>query len=247
MQQSLLRALSLRKIKPLGSDRDISVDVRLITATNAELRRLIAEGKFREDLYYRLKVITIQTPALRHHRQNVPVLAMHFLQEGERMAGKTGLVLSRGALRALVSYSWPGNIRELKHLIITAAVMAEGNVIQAEQLGIDAVSEDSAFSGETSFFPADPESSAAAEENSECETAAGMMEMELNRRQMLAWEYAGRNGSITSKELMDILDGSISKRTASYDIQDLVNRGLLTKVGRGPATRYVRTVQKRSA
>ena len=64
-----------------------------------------------------------------------------------------------------------------------------------------------------------------------------MMEMELNRRQMLAWEYAGRNGSITSKELMDILDGSISKRTASYDIQDLVNRGLLTKVGRGPATR----------
>ena len=153
MQQSLLRALSLRKIKPLGSDRDISVDVRLITATNAELRRLIAEGKFREDLYYRLKVITIQTPALRHHRQNVPVLAMHFLQEGERMAGKTGLVLSRGALRALVSYSWPGNIRELKHLIITAAVMAEGNVIQAEQLGIDAVSEDSAFSGETSFFP----------------------------------------------------------------------------------------------
>ena len=72
-------------------------------------------------------------------------------------------------------------------------------------------------------------------------------EMELNRRQMLAWEYAGRNGSITSKELMDILGGSISKRTASYDIQDLVNRGLLTKVGRGPATRYVRTVQKRSA
>ncbi|MDO4768725.1 MAG: sigma 54-interacting transcriptional regulator, partial [Pseudomonadota bacterium] len=247
VQQSLLRALSLRKIKPLGSDRDISVDVRLITATNAELRRLIAEGKFREDLYYRLKVITIQTPALRHHRQNVPVLAMHFLQEGERMAGKTGLVLSRGALRVLVSYSWPGNIRELKHLIITAAVMAEDNVIQAEQLGIDTVSEDSAFSGETSFFPADPESPAVAEKNSESETDAGMMEMELNRRQMLAWEYAGRNGSITSKELMDILGGSISKRTASYDIQDLVNRGLLTKVGRGPATRYVRTVQKRSA
>lgn len=247
VQQSLLRALSLRKIKPLGSDRDISVDVRLITATNADLRRLIAEGKFREDLYYRLKVITIQTPALRHHRQNVPVLAMHFLQEGERMAGKTGLVLSRGALRALVSYSWPGNIRELKHLIITAAVMAEDNVIQAEQLGIDTVSEDSAFSGETSFFPADPESPTVAEKNSESETDAGMMEMELNRRQMLAWEYAGRNGSITSKELMDILDGSISKRTASYDIQDLVNRGLLMKVGRGPATRYVRTVQKRSA
>ena len=129
VQQSLLRALSLRKIKPLGSDRDISVDVRLITATNADLRRLIAEGKFWEDLYYRLKVITIQTPVLRHHRQNVPVLAMHFLQEGERMAGKTGLVLSRGALRTLVSYSWPGNIRELKHLIITAAVMAEDNII----------------------------------------------------------------------------------------------------------------------
>ena len=131
VQQALLRALSLRKIKPLGSDKDIDVNVRLITATNVDLKKLIGTGKFREDLYYRLKVITIQTPPLRDQRQNIPALAMYFLKEGERMAGRSGLALSRGALKVLVSHSWPGNIRELKHLIITAAVMAEGNVIQA--------------------------------------------------------------------------------------------------------------------
>lgn len=246
VQQALLRALSMRKIKPLGSDKDIDVNVRLITATNVDLKSLIGSGKFREDLYYRLKVITIQTPPLRDQRQNIPALALYYLKEGERMAGRTGLALSRGALKTLVSYSWPGNIRELKHLIITAAVMAEGNVIQAEQLGlsIDACTESHALAeGQSALFPVHESPGTEHPEKRQ----AGVLRFEpslpedLNQRQVLTCEYVRRHGSIASKDLIGLMDGSISKRTASYDIQDLVNRGLLVKIGRGPSTRYVRS------
>jgi len=244
VQQALLRALSLRKIKPLGSDKDIDVNVRLITATNVDLKSLISSGKFREDLYYRLKVITIQTPPLRDQRQNIPALAMYFLKEGERMAGRTGLALSRGALKTLVSYSWPGNIRELKHLVITAAVMAEGNVIQTEQLGLNigANTGNQAFAeGQSALFPVQESTVADLPETRQngVRRFEPPLPVDLNQRQILACEYVREHGSITSKDLIE-LDGKISKRTASYDIQDLVNRGLLVKIGRGPSTRYVR-------
>ena len=244
VQQALLRALSLRKIKPLGSDQDVDVNVRMLTATNVDLKALIREGKFREDLYYRLKVITITTPPLREQRQNIPLLAMHFLKEGEHMAGRSGLALSRGALKALVSYDWPGNIRELKHVIITAAVMSEGRVIQSEQLGINgkARNEDDAPSESVDSFALENG------ENSENQLPARNdkakndrgLPLDLNSRQVIACEYVREHGSISSKDLIELLEGSISKRTASYDIQDLVNRSLLVKIGRGPSTRYVR-------
>jgi len=244
VQQALLRALSLRKIKPLGSDKDIDVNVRLISATNVDLKRMIGEGKFREDLYYRLKVVTIQTPPLRDQRQNIPALAMYFLKEGERMAGRSGLALSRGALKTLVSHSWPGNIRELKHLIITAAVMAEGNVIQAEQLGINVNADGMGPVFEQGQSPLFPVQEAVAGDHPETrDNGGGRVEAglpdDLNRRQVMACNYVREHGSITGKELVDLLGGNISKRTAGYDIQDLVNRGMLVKKGRGPSTRYV--------
>ncbi|UTF50844.1 sigma 54-interacting transcriptional regulator [Desulfomicrobium sp. ZS1] len=244
VQQALLRALSLRKIKPLGSDQDVDVNVRLITATNVDLKALIGAGKFREDLYYRLKVITITTPSLREQRQNIPLLAMHFLKEGEHMAGRTGLALSRGALKALISYDWPGNIRELKHVIITAAVMSEGRVIQSEQLGINgkARNEDEGQDESADSFAREngegfENSMPAKYDNAQND---GGLPLDLNSRQVIACEYVRAHGSISSKDLLGLLDGGISKRTASYDLQDLVNRGLLTRVGQGPATRYVR-------
>lgn len=245
VQQALLRALSLRKIRPLGSDKDVDVDVRLITATNADLRGLMASGTFREDLYYRLKVVTIQTPALRDHRQNIPPLALHFLQEGEHMAGKTGLRLSRGAMEKLVAYSWPGNIRELKHCIITAAVMSESKVIQAEHLGIEAPAGAYSEAGHGlersqkpngaggSFFPNEMTRT---DRTAQAPTAEGDG---LTPRQTLAYEHAVRHGGITSKHLLGLLGREVSKRTANYDLQRLVELGLLVKVGRGPATRYL--------
>lgn len=244
VQQALLRALSLRKIKPLGSDQDVDVNVRLLTATNVDLKALIGAGKFREDLYYRLKVITITTPPLREQRQNIPLLAMHFLKEGERMAGRSDLALSRGALKALVSYDWPGNIRELKHVVITAAVMSEGRVIQAEQLGINghARNEDVSFNeSPAAFAQKEAETlSGPVPARSDASKNDGALPPDLNPRQVAACEYVHAHGSISSKDLLGLVDGGISKRTASYDLQDLVDRGVLIRVGRGPATRYMR-------
>ena len=246
----MLRALSLRKIKPLGSDQDVDVNVRLITATNVDLKDLIAEGKFREDLYYRLKVISITTPPLREQRQNIPLLAVHFLKEGEHMAGRSDLALSRGALKALVSYDWPGNIRELKHVIITAAVMSEGRVIQSEQLGINGHvrnEDDDYIESVDSFVPenGDGVDAPVSARNTQSRNDGGMP-LDLNSRQVLVCEYVREHGSISSKDLLRLLEGGISKRTVSYDLQDLVGRGLLTRVGRGPATRYVRPSTTRS-
>jgi transcriptional regulator with GAF, ATPase, and Fis domain len=242
VQQALLRALSLRKIKPLGSDQDVDVNVRMLTATNVDLKALIREGKFREDLYYRLKVITITTPPLREQRQNIPLLAMHFLKEGEHMAGRSGLALSRGALKTLVSYDWPGNIRELKHVIITAAVMSEGRVIQSEQLGINGQARNEEQDENVELFAR--ENGAGFNDSfplkdNRAKNDSGLP-LDLNPRQVIACEYVREHGSISSKDLIVLLDGSISKRTASYDIQDMVNRNLLIKIGRGPSTRYVR-------
>jgi DNA-binding NtrC family response regulator len=248
VQQALLRALSLRKIKPLGSDRDIDVNVRLITATNADLKSLIIEGKFREDLYYRLKVITIKLPPLREHRRNIPLLAMHFLQEGVHMAGRSDLALSRGALKTMMAYDWPGNIRELKHVVITAAVMSEGRVIQAEQLGIAEKQKDANEGSdkiEATLFQEQDEASREKQGVSKNggEGSQTALPTDLNPRQTLAWKYLRVHGSISNKDLLNLMDGGISKRTASYDIQDLVNRGLLVRVGKGPTTRYVRPAE----
>lgn len=243
VQQALLRAISMRKIKPLGSDKEADVDVRLITATNFDLRALIEQGKFREDLYYRLKVITIQTPPLREHRQNVPALALHFLREAERMAGRSSLTLSRGALEKLVIYHWPGNIRELKHVIITAAVMVEGKVIQADQLNLDMETSDTSLApprnGDAPFLPPDGDREPLPTGSSPPSPLRDTLPPDLNRRQIAAYEFVVRNGDITSKDLLRLMDGGISKRTATYDIQDLVARGLLEKIGKGPTTRYV--------
>lgn len=134
VQQALLRALAMRLIKPLGSDREVPVNVRVIAATNVDLRKLLAEGRFREDLFFRLNVITVTTPPLRRHPENIVPIAFHYLGEAAEELGKPHLALSRGAVEKLKLYQWPGNIRELKNAIIRAAVMSNNDVIQASCL-----------------------------------------------------------------------------------------------------------------
>ncbi|MCU0561714.1 MAG: sigma-54 dependent transcriptional regulator [Desulfobacterales bacterium] len=230
VQQALLRAISMRKIKPLGSDREIDVDIRLITATNADLNVLIQRGEFREDLYYRLKVITISPPPLREHRENIPLLAAHFLKDAEHMAGRQGLTFSKGFLERLMQYHWPGNIRELKNSIIKAAVMAERTIIQSDQLRIDA----GVDRAQAAALPAP--SSAAPDEISAPEG--------LNQRQVLAYRHVSRHGRIHRKEYQSLLGADVSRRTAIYDLQDMVAKGILLKVGVGPATSYVLPKEK---
>jgi DNA-binding NtrC family response regulator len=224
VQQAMLRAISARKIKPLGSDREIDVDVRLIVATNADLKTLIEQGRFREDLYFRLKVVTIHTPALREQKENIAVLAQHFLRQQEKLADRSGMGLSKGALSKLLYYDWPGNVRELQNCLTRAMVMAEGQLIHAEELPLDVQDWDADHTPDAGT------------------PAAGIPEpaaVELNPRQQKALASIRSQGRITRSQYQAVIGGNLPSRTAIYDLQDLVQKGVLKKTGSGPATHYV--------
>ncbi len=138
LQTKLLRALQERTIERLGGQDPIRIDVRVLAATNRDLEALMKDGRFREDLYYRLNVVTVNLPSLRERRRDIPLLVEHFLA---KYAGDLGeRVVAPEALDRLVGYDWPGNVRELENVIQRAMVMATAGVILPEHLPIGPVS-----------------------------------------------------------------------------------------------------------
>ena len=129
VQQSLLRALSVRRIRPLGGDHEIPFNTRVVSATNVDLRECVRAGTFREDLYYRLAIISIQTPALRHRKEDLPELSAHCIHETAALTHSPPVRLSRGALETMAAHNWPGNVRELKNCLTRAMAFAEGDLI----------------------------------------------------------------------------------------------------------------------
>ena len=134
VQKQLLRALQEKKVRPVGAASDISVDVRIIVATNEDLEHAIANGRFREDLYYRLNEFSITVPPLRERKDDIPLFAAHFLQEANAELGKTIQGISEETLQVLDSYSWNGNLRELRNVIRRAALFTTGNIITPDNL-----------------------------------------------------------------------------------------------------------------
>ena len=133
-QVKLLRVLEDGQITRVGSNKPIKVDVRLISATNREIETLIKDGTFREDLYYRLKVVTVHLPPLRERRQDIPLLLNHFIGEFSQAHKKPVREIEREAVNILSSYAWPGNIRELKHVVENMVVVSQGPVLAVENL-----------------------------------------------------------------------------------------------------------------
>src|SRR5829696_37924 len=131
-QAKLLRVIQEREFMRLGGVETIKVDVRIIAATNVDLRRMMEEGKFREDLYYRLHVITVQLPALRERKDDIPLLTQHFIVKYGEENNKPNLELSPEALDLLMDYDWPGNVRELQNVIERAAVLSSASRIGAD-------------------------------------------------------------------------------------------------------------------
>jgi two-component system response regulator PilR (NtrC family) len=132
MQVKLLRVLQERTIRPVGGTQETPVDVRVIAATNRDLREMIANGTFREDLYYRVSVIPIQVPALRERREDVELLANHFLKKYSTAAQKSILRISQESLDALKAFEWPGNVRQLENTIERAVAMETGNELRVD-------------------------------------------------------------------------------------------------------------------
>ena len=143
VQNKLLRVLQEREIKPVGADRSVAIDVRVVAATNKDLRALVQRGEFREDLYWRLAVVPIQVPPLRERKDDIPLLAAHILAR-RRGAAKTfagaetryPTALTPGALARLASYHWPGNIRELENVLSRAAILCDGEKIRSDDLDL---------------------------------------------------------------------------------------------------------------
>lgn len=309
VQQALLRALSDRCIHPLGSDEFIRFDTRVIAATNADLQADVKAGKFREDLYFRLAVITIRTPALRDHKMDIPSLVVTFMKEGwnDPHEGYSGVQsISRGAMTQIMHYHWPGNVRELRNCILRAMAFCDGDIILREHLNMGADAGFTAAEGPACLWrgqmegrdddaqarpadgkaegrprPAEPAEEApskapqARQEAPQAQTAAASGE---GARQPAADaaqpgdgagngtpKAARKNGddsgakdtpafngriravlprlrtrrAITRQEYQDMVGEGISARTAQYDLQLLVEAGLLAKEGRGPSQRYV--------
>ena len=230
VQRALLRAISMRKIKPLGSDSEIDVEGRLITATNVDLKELIQKGLFREDLYYRLEVLTIQTPSLRDHKENIPVLVENFLNQAGRLMNKEDVGVTKGALEKMKKYDWPGNVRELMNCVTRAVAMVEGKLIHVDdiRLGTD----------EPVHFP-----EKAVIDHQQAQPVRHVplplkidgIPQNLNVRQKTAFPFIIRKGEITRSEYQAAVGNNLPSRTALYDLGDLVKRGLLKKTGRGPA------------
>jgi len=265
VQQSLLRAISMRKFKPLGSDKDVDVDVRLIAATNTNLPELIKQGEFRKDLYYRLKVVTVCTPSLKEHRESISLLTRHYLRQAEQIVGRQGIALSKGSLEKLKQYDWPGNIRELINVITRAVVMTEHDVIQASELRLEG--EDGhrppSEMNQADSVSAKPEEAARPAPVQEPEERIGSVSPtsipkapqiapphpagfqdganmpKLNDRQRKAIPEIMRCTKISRQDYQNIVGDDLPSRTAVYDLQDMVKKGLLVKTGKGPATRYV--------
>lgn len=136
LQAKLLRVLQERVYEPVGSNKSVRADCRVITSTNKNLWEMVSAGTFREDLYHRINAFPITLPPLRQRREDIPLLAGHFLARFSDELGKPGFLLAPDAMAALVAYAWPGNIRELKNCIERAAIIVESRVIRAIDLNI---------------------------------------------------------------------------------------------------------------
>jgi transcriptional regulator with PAS, ATPase and Fis domain len=134
LQAKLLRVIDDHEIRPLGSTQSRKVDIRFITATNKDVIRAVKEGSLREDLYYRLNVVTFHLPPLRERKEDILLLARQFIKKFAQELGKTVRDIQASAVRVLVEYHWPGNVRELQNIMERAVLIAEGKEVSSENL-----------------------------------------------------------------------------------------------------------------
>ncbi len=153
MQVKLLRILQEREFERLGSNKTRHIDVRVIAATNVDLRAALEQGTFREDLYYRLNVLPMNIPSLRERKEDIPFLAAYFVKKLGKDSGSTVESISEEAIERLMQYHWPGNVRELENVIERSMVLASGKVLEASGIRLDSESRVRAAEGDA-FLPA---------------------------------------------------------------------------------------------
>lgn len=152
MQAKLLRVIEEGEVRPIGGKQTRKVDFRLVCATNKELADQVRKGAFRQDLFFRINVVTIRLPALRERKEDIPVLVDHFFKQASRDQNVPNLKMDRGVLRAMLSYHWPGNVRELENEVKKMVALSDGKKVEAAQLspGLRQVAEEETLAGDSS-------------------------------------------------------------------------------------------------
>jgi transcriptional regulator with GAF, ATPase, and Fis domain len=135
-QSKLLRVLQNREFQPVGAEETERTEARVLAATHQDLEAMVADRRFREDLYYRLRVVEIAIPPLRERRADIPLIARHMIRRASQSLGTTEPVLSNAALDRLMEHDWPGNVRELENSLMRAVVLAAGSVIRPDHISI---------------------------------------------------------------------------------------------------------------
>jgi transcriptional regulator with PAS, ATPase and Fis domain len=251
IQVKLLRVLQDRTFERLGGNELIRVDVRIVAATNRDLRRLMGEGRFREDLYYRINVISIQVPALRDRKEEIPLLVELFMKEFNQKHGRHVLRVTPAAMDLLFNHSWPGNVRELRNCLERSMLLAQGDVLRAIHVQFDAKSPGAgampgARVGEAGgrtlpeaagraerlerAMPADPGRGRFAAAATPGGDPGEEWERSLNDRQRQLILYLREKGSITNPEYFEMV--KVSQRTGLRDLTDLIAKRIIVRHGK---------------
>ena len=238
-QVKLLRVLETRNLERVGGSTTIPVDVRLIAATNRDLKAMTQKGTFREDLFYRLNVVNLQLPPLREHREDIQALVEHYLQGAARDNGKTVTGISAEALDVLQSYNWPGNIRELRNCVERMVVLSRSNILTINDIPrevVDAVAAqfDTEASGEK---PASPEGepdlprsdsvlppSEKEKEEVPIDTLAAALDIHATEKAAIEKALAKCNGNRThAAEALGISRRTLQRKLKQYALEDAVH------------------------
>ena len=235
MQKKLLRVLQEGEIRRVGGKDTIQVDVRIVSASNKDLKKLVEEGKFREDLYYRLNVVKVDLPPLRERKEDLPLLIDHFLKD--ETTG-TPMRFSTEALQMMMRYNWPGNIRELRNVVERAKIISDGEQINKDAVILDTVYDPRQQSGGSSGGMPSTMGRPGG-----LQPPPGMSEMptesyyfDLNERQRKLVEYLKTYGSIRNRDYYEIMQ--VSKSTGWRDIKNLIERGIVQSHGKGKGSIY---------
>ncbi|HSN15205.1 MAG TPA: sigma-54 dependent transcriptional regulator [Anaeromyxobacteraceae bacterium] len=219
IQVKLLRALQESEFERVGGVRTLRVDVRLIAATNRDLKALIAEGRFREDLFYRLAVVPMELPPLRERRADIPVLVAHFIEKFNLRLGKHVESVDPEAMQILQAYGWPGNIRELENLMERSVLFADGPVVEAAQLP-DSLREQAPAAAPMPIAPVGPLGAIASPAGASMKEIVRQAQAELERELIArALEETGGNVTRAAKRLQ------ISRKSLQVKMKDLGLRG----------------------
>jgi DNA-binding NtrC family response regulator len=155
MQRELLRVIQEQEIRRVGGKETIKINVRVISATNRDLKELVKRGEFREDLYYRLNVVFIELPPLRDRKEDIPLIVQRLLEEVRTTDGDREVKIEKGAMRALLKHDWPGNVRELQNWLEKTCLMLESDMIRETDVRLEGGDQGSSVGGVSGLFDSD--------------------------------------------------------------------------------------------